>query len=940
MNTAEFLAAVLPDEGNYYVYHDAGRWTESVHASIEQALTAITTGIEKNANVYVGLSSFKDRGAGRNQNNAQYRKVFIADLDCGPEKEYKSKADAKDDLMRFLRESGFPPPSMIIDSGNGLHVYWVLTEYIDAFKWKKIADAAKKLFAAYDFYADAACTADSARILRVPGSMNVKDKNHPVECRVLKDFETRIEPAAFLEAVKEAVSVGFADSNVVSLQERFRDYTNDDLGGDDYQPRYFKHVVEHCPTMKHILDTNGADCGENIWKDTMNMLVFCEDGNDYVHEVSRGHDEYDYYQTRRKYQTQKTAMESGNLKGAPTCDQICASGGSECRSCPKWSDPLRNQPGGFTSPIRFGAKPSENDIPFPYSLATDGMVVRVKDDDGNIEIKKCFDYRITDVQHYHTTGQGDDILECTCEREGKQYNVQIPQKYFEDQKQLWTTFVVAGVTVRDHYKRDVRILLMSWLQQIQERDQSLVSPERLGWNIVKGQKAFAMPEALFTKEGEHAIKPIESNIYNTSGKEEKWREMVAGALKAQHIETEVILATAFASPLMEFTAVSGGVLSAVSARSGTGKTTALKLAQAVWGNPKTGVQQLSDTQNAIMAAVGRAGSLPSMWDEVRVNGERESYNLVNTIYQITQGREKNRLRQDASQNFGGTWKTMMVCASNKGIQDYVRNYDAQTDAGMYRVLEFNVAPLDEELACSQMMFAEIEEHCGHIGAQYARKLVEHQDQIKELMAKRFEQIHEKFGSKSEVRFITNLITALVVGASLAKKWGFVDFNVQGMYQFLMASGLETVEQAEMVRDNADGNLQVVGLLKNYLLFAADKGLVTDYLLRGKEKSTRANKNTLYSDIRAHRGGWEWQYAKADKLFAINAGALHKFANGRMQQKVLAGKLQEVGATSDKVRIGRGVLPQSSQMRAWVIPYNADTCELFDEEFTSPDEPGE
>ena len=60
----------------------------------------------------------------------------------------------------------------------------------------------------------------------------------------------------------------------------------------------------------------------------------------------------------------------------------------------------------------------------------------------------------------------------------------------------------------------------------------------------------------------------------------------------------------------------------LSARLGAKKVTAaLKVAQAVWGDPRTGIAHLNDTDNAVLNRLGELANLPSYWDEVRGNSQ-------------------------------------------------------------------------------------------------------------------------------------------------------------------------------------------------------------------------------------------------------------------------------------------------------------------------------
>src|SRR5690606_28476387 len=124
-------------------------------------------------------------------------------------------------------------------------------------------------------------------------------------------------------------------------------------------------------------------------------------------------------------------------------------------------------------------------------------------------------------------------------------------------------------------------------------------------------------------------------------------------------------------------------MSAFSKASGIGKSTSLKVAQAVWGDPVKAVQSLSDTQNAVMNKLGEIRSLPLYWDELKTEDDTKKF--VNITFQTTQGKEKARMSRSVTQREPGSWQTLLVSASNDSLLDYVIGRTNMTTAGIYRV---------------------------------------------------------------------------------------------------------------------------------------------------------------------------------------------------------------------------------------------------------------
>lgn len=76
-----------------------------------------------------------------------------------------------------IEHAGLPEPSIIVDSGHGYHSYWLLTE-------RTTKDVTGILRAIADKTGADSKATDRARIMRLPDTMNVKDK--PIACRVIE----------------------------------------------------------------------------------------------------------------------------------------------------------------------------------------------------------------------------------------------------------------------------------------------------------------------------------------------------------------------------------------------------------------------------------------------------------------------------------------------------------------------------------------------------------------------------------------------------------------------------------------------------------------------------------------------------------------------------------------------------------------------------------
>lgn len=106
--------------------------------------------------------------------------------------------------------SSLIPPSLVVNSGHGIHSYWCLREPTTDFEFAK--DVLKRL--ALTFNGDSCY--DVTRILRLPGSLNLKDKDNPLPCVIVGGTKYSYELSHILANV---VSVPPIDANIARMIE-------------------------------------------------------------------------------------------------------------------------------------------------------------------------------------------------------------------------------------------------------------------------------------------------------------------------------------------------------------------------------------------------------------------------------------------------------------------------------------------------------------------------------------------------------------------------------------------------------------------------------------------------------------------------------------------------------------------------------------------------
>lgn len=201
------------------------------------ALSMLTKSNIELFDLFVTPGRFSSLASRKAQNATDFSALFL-DVDCGTKKAYANKGEALNALKKFCTKVYLPMPSLIINSGWGIHAYWSLKKPISKDEWKEAAARLKQLTKAEDFKADMAVTADPARVMRVPGSFNLKDRGQPKSVKIIhpthqqpkrygfKKLLARLEERAATKVIPSddlAVSpklMGLAEPEVIPQGER------------------------------------------------------------------------------------------------------------------------------------------------------------------------------------------------------------------------------------------------------------------------------------------------------------------------------------------------------------------------------------------------------------------------------------------------------------------------------------------------------------------------------------------------------------------------------------------------------------------------------------------------------------------------------------------------------------------------------------------------
>ena len=294
--------------------------------------------------------------ASRLAQNALKQKSIWIDCDVGntpdkPGKHYDTVEEALRAILDFQVKVGLPPPSAIVFSGGGIHVYWISKDPMEPKEWLSYAGGLKQLLLANNIKCDTGLTTDIARILRVPGTFNYKyNPPKPVTLAPgaikLYDFAKSLAflqqftgptinvpkqpPPIFVDGVTRA-SFGNPHPLFASLASE----PGLDAGIDKFGDRLLQPlpVFKKCGFLREALTTGGKDYDQPQWMLSVLCSTFMEDGNEIAHRLSAGHAEYSKVDTQALFD-RKMADRHDRRVGYPSCAAIAGTGSKACATCP------------------------------------------------------------------------------------------------------------------------------------------------------------------------------------------------------------------------------------------------------------------------------------------------------------------------------------------------------------------------------------------------------------------------------------------------------------------------------------------------------------------------------------------------------------------------------------------------------------------------------
>lgn len=592
-------------------------------------------------------------------------------------------------------------PSAIIHSGGGLHVYWLLdfpASISNDKEYKEVSalitnfqQVFKNMAHAQGLNVDS--TNDLARVLRVPGTFNYKDKDNVKEVQILKlDNDVRY---SFEEIKKEVTPL------VATPQEGNFTHTLD--FGETISDANPIPIIQGCKFISNYLE-HKETASYDEWMAALRIGAFCEGYEELCHEWSKGHPNYS-----REEVDQKIKEIRSNMK-PPKCEWL-KSNFKSCEGCENLNK--------VNSPIALGMKKVEVQVTEEhltyggYFSMNNFLYQRVFKRGGEEEkfISRHFPRvtkQFTDIE----TNEG--WCEIVWNDRGKMKKVTTPAKTLAAKKDvlelsnLWLD--VNETNHKDIIKFFKYYLLMN--KDIKYID--MVS--RLGHvkNIFVHPSLIQDIQIIPTEAGEKQL--IES--FQLSGTVESWKNEVFERIKDSPKALFVTVAS-FASITLADLGVSPFIID-LSGTTSQGKTTTLKIAASVWGTGGL-VNEWNATKVSLERKSAFINSFPVFMDDTRKADIRQ---LGHNIYLFSGGRGKGRAKIKGSES-EATWNNILISTGEVSLNEYAKN----EGGAAARIIPLIDSPLKNDYENILMIEEGIKNNHGVIGLEFLKIWLDERNEL-------------------------------------------------------------------------------------------------------------------------------------------------------------------------------------------------------------------
>lgn len=876
MTPSEFLRAVWPETGLYCIAtpFPAKGFDHHVFETIDEAV-AYAESIADTKDVYFAVHTLKepkvwnekhhkDRQTNewvpgwsvRLQRNMRSARALFFDLDVGADDsgKYPDQIAAITALRKFTTDTKLPKP-LVVSSGGGVHAYWLLDrELASAEEWSAQAARLKQLAIRCGLKVDPSRTTDTASVLRVVGTFNLKKGlKRPVlalteaKATSAEEWGHRLLAALTVlgEAPKAAVKA-LPDGLVSNLVPVF-----------DGPVPPLSALLSVCPQMRRLEFLHGNYPEPQWYHGLIGNVKFVQDGEALIHEMSSGYPGYSRAGTDEK-------IARWGASGATSCERMAAvCGERNCLACPHFK---RGQfPTTHARNIDKAPPPIIEEliddvivtrevleIPAPYKWGPKGGVEMLMEDNKG----KQFSVEIYPYKLYPLDRSSDKVAEV----EQAVWRVYLPHDQMREFTVDATTFVddkalkarLANLGVYPKEFPAVKQFMSAYMRGLIAKNPASVQYGHLGW--IDDHKGFVLPDAVYATDGS-----ITPSTLSSSSQRLRAMTAKAGTLQKQvdllhfydnpaYAAHQLFILASLGSVLFYATGNNGMIVSA-NGLSGCSKSTALFTGAGFWGPPK----QFSMNGNkdgattlARDARMSLLSNLPLCIDEItRIAPDLAKDFALN----IDKSGPRDRLNRhgDMKAQIGSTERaTMALVTTNTSLHSLLSMDNAAGTAASARVFEMRFTRTGVHKTYEADAYLRgIMENYGWIGEGFIKAILPVMPRVEARVHHVMKEIGIQSATTEDERFwISDLASSLVAG-EISKSLGYISWDLIFLRNWAVQTQLQ--ENRGIVSAETAHNEPTV-VLANYLEAINGNLFITEGSQGGNLYSTQTPRGQLLGQL--------------------------------------------------------------------------------------------
>lgn len=950
MTPLEFLRTVWPDEGFYVLGtpYPKGGMRHEVFSTIDAAAAWAEANAE--LNIYFTIHTMKERQVWneqhhrdsttrewvaswsvRTQANAKESRAFFFDLDVGEgDDHFATRREAADDLKAFCQTVGLPKP-MCTSSGGGIHVYWLIDKPLSSNdEWFKRAAWFRQLATHHGFKIDPKRTTDTASVLRVVGTQNIKAglsprpvslicETQPITIEVLDNILlTALQTVGLQPDDRSNPAANRLPSNLTKTY----DGTSPAIGV----------LFNVCPQVARLAKTRGSVPEPQWWQGMIGVLQYTERGEHWTHKFSSGYPGYSFNETQGRIERWREKTD-GPSKCA-SIETVCGSFGSICRQCQfrsEDSNPIQIARNHETPvPLKIKEIMPAGDVteitipapPLPFRWGKEGGIEMLRETEGGKQyLQTVYPYTLYPIHRSFSRNSETELQVWRAHLpHGNVQDFNVEAATLVDPKALRARLANNGVYVEDFPA--LSQFMSAYIRKMLQDQPIDAQFDHLGWT--QDRKRFVLPDRVFCDDGTTRAVAVSAATKST-------REFVGkrGTMGAQidalhfydddiYIPLQFAIMAGLGSPLFYATDQHGAIIN-MTGQSGASKSSALCTIGSFWGPPD---QYMFNPLKSGASFLARAmyvellSNLPFCLDEITLLDPEEAKQFA---FWISQGSGRTVLTQDRKLRaaINKDRSLIAVTSSNKSLHAMLSMTTNGTTAAMMRVFEMDVQRQGVHTGPQADDFVNIlRQNYGWIGEKmietYVRNRTTFERKIRELK----HELAAKYHMRADERFWFDIVDVVYVTTKIANARGFVNWSPNKLLNWAF-----DVQLPQLRASVADEAIVIEPIT-----------ILTDYLERingGTIKTSTNQMSNLSNQLDKVYGGLSAHYDETAKVIWVLRDGFRKYCveRGVFMRSIVSSLVARGVITSDMARHTLGLGTAQAKTRSLCFAIDAKHADL-------------